>query len=226
MPDYKPLMPEEEVERRRAWQEVVYQAQKKFNRKRRVSVLGKQLFVLPGMFAPVWCDPRLLAKAVRKEARESDLVLDIGTATGIQAIFAAEKGAKVTAIDINPVAVKVAELNAKKHELEGKIKVFKSDLFSNVREKFDLIVFNPPFRWFKPREMMERGNLDENYETLNRFFSQAKHYLKEDGRILLVFSDSGDIKYLERLIKANKFKSKILAKEKSGKWNYFVYRLF
>src|SRR5947209_15040515 len=27
---------------------------------------------------------------------------------------------------------------------------------------------NPPFRWFRPRDMLERAFADENYETLRR----------------------------------------------------------
>jgi methylase of polypeptide subunit release factors len=47
------------------------------------------------------------------------------------------------------------------------------DLFDHVEGRFDLIVFDPPFRWFAPRSMAERGMADENYQTLTAFLEQA-----------------------------------------------------
>ncbi len=151
--------------------------------------------------------------------------MDLGTGTGIQWIFAAEKALRVVSVDINPMAIKCARLNAKNLKLNDKITVFKSDLFSNIKDKFDLIIFNPPFRWFKPRDILERGELDENYRTLRKFFRKARKYLKNNGRILLFFSNSGDINYLKCLIKLHRFKHKIIAKRKSKGWDYKVYRL-
>ncbi len=222
---YKPLMPEREISKRRAWQAKVYQTLRQNRKIRKTIVLDKEIRVTPDVFAPLWGDSILLAKMVRKETKQGDFVLDMETGTGIQAIFAAEKAAKVIAVDINPAAVNCAKQNAKHHGLEEKIEAKESDLFSNISEKFDMIIFNPPFRWFKPRDMLERASLDENYETLNAFFSQVKSYLKENGRILAVFSTSGDIRYFKNLVSESGFKSKILAKEARNSWDYFVYRL-
>lgn len=214
-----------EIQKRRAWQEHIYQTLKKNKNARKARVLGKEFFVCPEVFAPLWGDSIILAKMVRKETKQGDFVLDMGTGTGVQAIFAAEKAAKAIAVDINPAAVNCAKLNAKHHRLEEKIEVRESDLFSNISEKFDMIIFNPPFRWFEPRDMLERASLDENYETLNAFFSQVKNYLKENGRILTVFSTSGDIKYFEHLIRENNFEPEVIAAEKRNGWLYQIYRL-
>ena len=151
--------------------------------------------------------------------------MDLGTGTGIQSIFSSSKATKVVATDINPKAIDCAKINIDKHRLNQKIKIIKSDLFSGIQDKFDLIIFNPPFRWFKPRDILEQGELDENYKTLNKFFIKVKKYLKPNGRILLVFSNSGDIKYFESLIKKSGFKCEIIKKQKSNNWNYVVYKL-
>lgn len=218
-------MSKKQIEKRRVWQEKVYQKLKEIKSKRKIRVLGKKFLVLPRIFAPTFPDPILLAKAVKKETKKEDFVLDLGTGTGIQGIFAAEKASKIIATDINPLALKCAKFNIKKHKLNKKIKVLRSDLFDKIKDKFDLIIFNPPFRWFKPRDMLEKGELDENYATLRKFFSEVKNHLKKNGRILLVFSNSGDIKYLERLIKLNRFKAKTLLKQRKNNWKYFIYRL-
>lgn len=225
MTTYKPLLSEKEIRERKIWQKQIYQKLKAIKEKQIVNVLGKEIIVLPGLFAPVFEDSKFLAQAVRDETKDGDVVLDLGTGTGVQGIFASKKASKITSVDINPAALECARLNVHHHHLENKMTIFESDLFSNINQKFDLIIFNPPFRWFKPKDILERGELDENYSTLNKFFDKAKNYLKENGRILLVFSSSGDLKYLEQLISNSVFSSKIVKQETFDKWTYVVYRL-
>ena len=224
---HKPLMSNKEIERRKIWQEKTYQNLKSITQQRTVTVSGRKLIVLPGMFAPLWEDSSLLAQAVKKETKRGDRVLDLGTGTGIQGIVAASMASTVLSVDINPRAIKCAKQNIVDNNLADKIKVKKSDLFSSVSDKFDLIIFNPPFRWFKPRDILERGELDENYKTLKSFFKQVKKYLTPGGRILLVFSESGDLKFIEMLIMQSKFKCDVIAKKQSklSGWHYLVYRL-
>ena len=70
-------------------------------------------------------------------------VMDIGTGSGILAIGSAllEAG-HVLAIDIDPVAVKVAKENVTQNKLDYKIQVMEGDLVKDVQETFDLCVAN------------------------------------------------------------------------------------
>jgi release factor glutamine methyltransferase len=58
-------------------------------------------------------------------------------------------------------------------------------VFSNVDGAFDLIIFDPPFRWFAPRDLLEAATTDENYQALTRFFRQARQHLTHRGRMLI-----------------------------------------
>ena len=80
-------------------------------------------------------DSFLLQKYVKKYA--SGKVLDIGTGSGIQTLTALENTKYVLASDINLEAVKKVRTLG--------INVIKSDLFSSIKGKFDLIIFNPPY---------------------------------------------------------------------------------
>lgn len=70
-------------------------------------------------------------------------VMDVGTGSGILAIGAALLGASdVLAIDIDPVAVKVAKENVIQNGLESGIRVMEGDLVKDVHETFDLCLAN------------------------------------------------------------------------------------
>ena len=89
-------------------------------------------------------DSYLLQKHVKKYA--FGRVLDLGTGSGIQALTAIKNKEvrEVVAVDVNKNAIE--ELNNKvKSEKIRKVKVIFSHLFSNVRNKFDTIIFNPPY---------------------------------------------------------------------------------
>ena len=132
--------------------------------------LGRKIVVPQNVFSPVPWEHNLLAKTVLREVKETDSVLDMGTGSGVQAILAASKSSNVTAVDVNPFAAECAKANAKLNKLSSRITVKESDLFENVKGKFDLIVFDPPFRWFEPRDMWERSSADKEYCTLKLFF--------------------------------------------------------
>jgi len=224
MKKYKSQLSKKEIDRRRRWQDLIYQDLKKINKPREYQVLGKKIVTLPGIFAPIFTDSLILAKAVRNEVKKGDRVLDLGTGSGIDSIFAATKADKIVATDINEKALECARINFKRHKVDGKL--IKSDLFKNIRDKFDLIIFNPPFRWFKPRDVLEAGELDYNYRTLRKFFSEADKYLLRKGRLLMVFSESGDLKYFKSLIETYNYHSEIIIETKTKYWRYQVYKIW
>lgn len=73
-------------------------------------------------------------------------VLDIGTGTGIIGLVLASRGAYVSAVDINPEAVRLAQWNIWLNGLEDRMLVTAGDIFSPFREStFEYIVGNPPY---------------------------------------------------------------------------------
>ena len=113
-------------------------------------------------------------------------VLDMGTGTGLLAIVAARQGAKVTGCDVNPTAVECAQKNAKKNSVD--VKFIVSDLFGNVRGKYDLIVFNPPYVPSPEIENDGCGGGKQGREVIDRFMKDVDEYLKPGGSVLLLVS--------------------------------------
>jgi ribosomal protein L3 glutamine methyltransferase len=74
-------------------------------------------------------------------------VLDLCTGNGSLAILAAMAYAEVVvdASDISPGALEIARINVSRHKLEGRVDVIESDLFQNLKGRYDLIVCNPPY---------------------------------------------------------------------------------
>src|SRR5271154_2470782 len=77
--------------------------------------------------------------------RPAQNALDIGTGCGFLATVLAPYCNRVTAIDVNPVAIRAAEFNARWNGLDN-ISFLAGNLLEPVRgQRFDLIVCNPPF---------------------------------------------------------------------------------
>lgn len=213
---YTPLVSQEHAKRIRCWHDNAYAAGKaQGGATQTFSYLGTTLVVPPDVM-PIVGMSHLLGEAVLAEAHEADRVLDMGTGSGVNAILAASKGAKVLAVDdINPHAVEAVRANAERNGVS--IEVRRSDVFDELGGRFDLIVFDPPFRWFTPRDQFEVAITDENYGALTRFFYQARRHLAEDGRMLIFFGTSGDLAYLRRLIDKAAFTVEIVAQTELAK---------
>jgi release factor glutamine methyltransferase len=167
--------------------------------------------------------------AVRDEVKTSDRVLDMGTGSGIVAILAAARSSDVVAVDVNPKAVAAARANAGLNSVANRIRFNVSDVFDAVEGEFDLIIFDPPFRWFKARDLLELSHTDDNYRALTRFMGEVRHRLRPGGRILLNFGTSGDIDYLYHLIDKAHLKKEVLATDEvvtdDLTVTYYVFRL-
>jgi len=194
---------------------------------RRIFHLGLELRVPEDVFPPA--GDGSFHRLIRDEVRPSDRVLDMGTGSGIGALLAASRSSDVVAVDINPKAVAAAAANAVRNGVADRIRFLESDVFAAVDGRFDVILFDPPFRWFKARDLLELGTADENYRALTTFMTNAVSYLRPGGRILLHFGTSGDIDYLYQLIDAAAFKKEVLATEELPRERlsvtYYVFRL-
>jgi release factor glutamine methyltransferase len=224
------LVSDEHAEGIRRWHDNAYEAAKAAagHAGQTFTYLGRTL-VVPPEVQPITGMSHLLGEAVLAEAHEGDRVLDMGTGSGVNAILAATKAADVLAVDINPHAVAAARDNAARSGVADRIEVRHSDVFSDVDGQFDLIVFDPPFRWFAPRDLLETATADENYQAMTTFFRNAKPHLSARGRMLIFFGTSGDLAYLEQLIEDEGFSAEVLASQDLTKdgWrvDYFTFRL-
>lgn len=150
---------------------------------------GTSLLILPDVFNPtLFRTGELLARYVAGlDLSEGTRVLDLGCGSGILSVFAAKAGARVVAVDINPEAVRCTRLNSLMHGLDGRIEAREGDLFGPVAgERFDLVLFNPPYFPGRAREPWEHAWRSE--DALQRFIEGLPAVLAPGGRALLVLS--------------------------------------
>jgi 16S rRNA G1207 methylase RsmC len=181
-----------------------------------------QIIVLPSVFSPKYFrDPDFFYKKL--PVRRGEKWLEIGCGTGILTIVAAKKGASVTAVDINPTAVKNTRLNIRRSNLKN-VKVLRSNVYTGLPGmKFDTIFWNTPWGRVKKKRLtkMEAALWDTEYKSTERFIAGAKKHLLEGGRLLVGFSSTiGDLPGLRRLLQKYGYHERILARQKSRSVNF------
>jgi len=161
-------------------------------------------------------------------------ILDIGTGSGCIIISLAKAYSKkfsilnskfsihFSASDISEKALKIAKKNAKKHN--ANVKFIKSDLFKNIKGKFDLIIANLPYvpingsddREIKYEPQKAIFAADNGSAIIKRFLNQAKDHLYTRGLTLLEVDprNAHELnKYASKL-----YKSVEIKKDFSGKY--------
>ena len=138
-----------------------------------------------------------LVELILAENSEENLkVLDIGTGSGAIALALAKNKPvwSVTAADISQDSLDVASENAKNQKFNIFFK--KSDCFSEISEKYDIIVSNPPYISREDESEVGLNVLysephlalfadEDGLAIYRRIAEDAKDYLKDGGKIYL-----------------------------------------
>lgn len=104
-------------------------------------------------------------------------ILDFGCGYGPIGIYISKNiEANIHMIDINKRSLSLAKKNSDLNHVN--VKIYESDIYSNVNEKFDYIISNPPIRVGK--------------KVLYKILFEAKDYLKEKGELwIVIHKDQG-----------------------------------
>ena len=124
-------------------------------------------------------------------------VLELGTGSGAISIALAKESPLIrfTAIDISTKALEIAKKNAVDNHVNN-ILFNISDWFSEINEKFNIIVSNPPYVDKDKLTKNELENLyfepdialysrDSGQSAINHIIRNSKEYLRENGLLLL-----------------------------------------
>jgi len=165
-----------------------------------------KLIVAPGVFHPgFFFSTRYVLEFLNKENLAGQRFLEVGCGSGIISILAGQKGADVTAIDINRKAVTNTIENAARNSV--KVEATMSDLFDNVRPiRFSWIVINPPYYPADAKTEEEHAwNCGLNHQYFEKLFSRLGSFITQESKILIVLSDVCDLKTIFAIGAANRF---------------------
>jgi ribosomal protein L3 glutamine methyltransferase len=125
-------------------------------------------------------------------------ILELCTGSGCLPIMLADmfQNAQVDAVDISPDALEVARKNVATYELQDRVNLIQSDLYTNVPDKqYDLIITNPPYvnsgsMASLPQEYLHEPQIalaggDDGMDLVRKIVAGAAQRLKDDG-ILMV----------------------------------------
>jgi release factor glutamine methyltransferase len=112
-----------------------------------VEFMGRLFSVSPTVLIPRPETEELIELSVKHLKRQPHAILDLCTGCGCIAISLAFlfHGARILSADISPEALKVAAKNAANLNIAKRIEFAQSDLFKNIKDKFDFIISNPPY---------------------------------------------------------------------------------
>ena len=148
-------------------------------------------------------DSYLLAENL--EIKNGQSVLEIGTGTGIVAMYASKLTDKVTATDINFDAITLAESNFKANNIDN-IELLFGNLFEPVKNrKFDVILFNTPYLPTEDGDVIDDtlnyafdGGLNGR-KVIDMFLDEVGNHLNDGGIVQMIQSSlSGNEETLDR----------------------------
>ena len=138
------------------------------------------------------------------EPARVERVLDLCTGSGCIAVVATQvfDSASVDASDISEDALEVARLNVDRHGLHDRVQLIRSDLYSAIDARYDVIISNPPY---VDREDMAATGIefqhepalglvsgDDGLDAVRRILAESHNYLKPGGALVCEVGNSAD----------------------------------
>ena len=172
---------------------------------------------------------------IKKEKRKNIKCLDIFSGSGCIGI-AVLKNTRVLLCDITEKDRKLLaqiKINLKINKiLKNRYKIIQSDIFKNMRGKYDYIFANPPYiaetrknkiqktvLKFEPKQSLFGGR--DGFLYIKKFLKDAKKHLNKNAKIYMEF-DYIQKKGIKKLIKKYGYKNYKFHKDQYGKWRWVV----
>ncbi len=174
-----------------------------FSKPRKYSYDQIDVVIYPDVFPPRFTfSTKILLNFIKPLDLKNKTFLELGCGSGIISLFAASKGAKVTASDINPIAINALKEASEKNNLA--VTTILSDLFKDIpKQHFDYIIINPPYYPKAPKNHKEEAWFcGENFEYFKVLFKTIDAFISSN-EVLMILSEDCNIKHIKTLASSN-----------------------
>ncbi|MCH7850578.1 MAG: methyltransferase domain-containing protein [Nanoarchaeota archaeon] len=190
----------------------IYEKMGSHKEKYTVSINRTEIDVFPNVYSPNYYNDSTWFAKVIPEIVGKNKFLEVGCGTGIITLCTALNGSVVTAIDINPYAVKNTKHNFRKLGLN--LEVYQGDMFETLppEKKFDFIFWSHPFNKGKNKNesFLLQSGFDYQYKSIKKYIKQAHLHLAKNGRLLLGTGKFALLSEIKDIAKKEDYKIKLL----------------
>ncbi len=171
--------------------------------------MGLSLWVPESVLNPALMPTGVLLAEAAAAAPGQEL-LDLGCGTAIVGLAFARSGRGAVASDLNPAAVRAAQVNAMLNGLPLEVRA--GDLFEPHRgRRFDLIAFNPPFFEGDQGGPLRMALADSpGLPLFRRFLRELSDHLTPGGRALIAGSTNGALGSMRAHYQAAGFRHRVV----------------
>ena len=198
--------------------------------------------LIPRIETEFWVD-KIIEEIKQARSRRGLRILDIFAGSGCIgiAILKNIKNSDIVFADSEKNSLEQIKINLKlnnfnkKHisnssELENGVKVIKSNVFENIKGKFDCIFANPPYIPLKRRHKVQKSVLkyeprealfggEDGLFYIRKFLASAKNFLNDNGKIYIEF-DPPQKREIRKMLKKYRYKKWEFHKDQYKKWRW------
>jgi release factor glutamine methyltransferase len=189
---------------------LIFVTKRYLGKERTYSYNGIKIIVSPGVFHPgLFFSTKILLSYISDYDLKGKRVLELGAGSGLISIFAAKKGALVTASDISNIVINCLHKNSTNNNVI--IDIVKSDVFDQIPDiKFDLVIINPPYYPYNPKNENEYAWFcGEDFLYFRKLFCQLKKIKNPVSEIIMILSEDCSINQIKDIANENGIELKL-----------------
>lgn len=193
---------------------------------RRYRYKGISLEIPAGVFHPrFFYSTKFLLNHIMHEQFTEQSVLELGAGSGLISIYAAFKGAIVTATDINPVAVNCLKKNMSDNNVS--LDILQSDLFTDIPIKpYKFILLNPPYYKKDPQSFSQYAwYCGRNGEYFYKLFASLEQYIDDGTKVYMVLCEGCDLVMIKNAAASRNFSLHCVATGSRFMEKHYIYKI-
>ncbi len=198
-----------------------------YKKPRPYSYNGITTIVHPDVFPPhLTLSTKILLDFISEIELTQKTFLELGCGSGIISLYASQKGAKVTASDINKTALEYLNKASERNNLP--VNCVYSNLFENIPEQlFDYIIINPPYYPKSPESVKQQAWFcGENFEYFESLFKQLPSYLSEENTTYMILSEDCELEKIKSIALQNKVIMELVFETKKMAEKNFIFSIY